>query len=77
MKIVKGRTDIVRDPKTGAIINVDTEAHRAAVNSSRARQQAKLQIEQNSSDINNIKEELSEIKTMMRQLLGSIGNDGR
>lgn len=77
MKIVEGRTDIVKDPDSGAIISIDSEAHRAAVESSKLRQQAKDQINANTNDINSIKEELSDIKDMMRQLLGRNHNDGR
>ena len=77
MKIVEGRTDIVKDPDSGAIISIDTEAHRAAVESSKLRQHAKDQINANTNDINSIKEELSDIKNIMRQLLGRTSDDGR
>ena len=77
MKIIEGRTDIVKDPVTGAVINVDSDAHRAAVESSKLRQHAKDQINANTNDINSIKEELSDIKDMMRQLLRSMSDDGR
>jgi hypothetical protein len=77
MKIIEGRTDIVKDPVTGAVINVDSDAHRAAVESSKLRQHAKDQINANTNDINSIKEELSDIKNMMRQLLGRTSDDGR
>lgn len=77
MKIIDGRTDIVKDPVTGAVINVDSDAHRAAVESSKLRQHAKDQINANTNDINSIKEELSDIKDMMRQLLGRTSDDGR
>ena len=77
MKIIEGRTDIVKDPVTGAVINVDSDSHRAAVESSKLRQHAKDQINANTNDINSIKEELSDIKDMMRQLLGRTSDDGR
>ena len=77
MKAVEGRTDLVRDPNTGAIINVDSQSHRSAVDSARARERSKRQIELNSLDINSMKEELYEIKSMMKQLLGSTLDDGR
>ena len=54
MNIVQGRTDIVRDPHSGAIINVDAASHEAAVASSKARQLAKEQINTNTNDINSI-----------------------
>jgi len=77
MKIIDGRNDIVKDPITGAVINIDSGAHKAAVESARARESAKDQLTTNTNDINSIKEELSDIKNMMRQLLGSMNDDGR
>ena len=41
------------------------------------REVARKQLEDNTNDINSIKGELSEIKMMMRQLLGSLNNVGR
>lgn len=69
MNIVEGRTDIVRDPSTKAIINVDKGAHTAAVSSSKARRQAKEQLKNNTDEINTIKDDILEIKTMLRTLL--------
>jgi len=77
MKIIDGRTDIVKDPRTGAVINIDSDAHRAAVESAKARESAKDQLTTNTNDINSIKEELFDIKNMMKQLLGSMNDDGR
>ncbi len=77
MKIIDGRNDIVKDPITGAVINIDSDAHRAAVESAKARESGKDQLTTNTNDINSIKEELSDIKNMMRQLLGSMDDDGR
>ena len=77
MKIIDGRNDIVKDPITGAVINIDSDAHRAAVESAKARESAKDQLTTNTNDINSIKEELFDIKNMMKQLLGSMNDDGR
>ena len=77
MKIIDGRNDIVKDPITGAVINIDSDAHKAAVESARARESAKDQLTTNTNDINSIKEELSDIKDMMEQLLRRTSDDGR
>ena len=77
MKIIDGRNDIVKDPITGAVINIDSDAHKAAVESAKARESAKDQLTTNTNDINSIKEELFDIKNMMRKLLGSMNDDGR
>ena len=72
MDIVQGRTDIVRDPKSGAIINVDGESYSTAISARKARQKAKEQLKNNTNDINIMKDQLTEIKTMLRTLI-----DGR
>ena len=77
MKAIEGRIDIAKDDISGAVLNIDHTAYQAAVNASKLREASKHQLENNTNDINSIKEELSEIKQMMRQLLGSVMDDGR
>ena len=77
MKAIDGRIDIAKDDVSGAIINIDQTAYQAAVSASKLREASKQQLESNTNDINSIKEELSEIKGMVRQLLGSVIDDGR
>ena len=52
---VEDRIDLKRDPASGAIINVDTDAYMAAVSASKNRQVSKKQLEDNTNDINSIK----------------------
>ena len=77
MKAIEGRIDIAKDDTSGAIINIDQTAYQAAVSASKLREASKQQLESNTNDINSIKEELSEIKGMVRQLLGSVMDNGR
>ena len=72
MKYIEGRGDIVKDDITGAVLNIDHSAYEAAVNTSKLREASKHQLESNTNDINSIKTELTEIKTMLRTLI-----DGR
>ena len=72
MKYIEGRGDIVKDDITGAVLNIDHSAYEAAVNASKLREASKHQLESNTNDINSIKTELTEIKTMLRTLM-----DGR
>ena len=74
MENIKGRVDIARDPKTRAIINVDTASYEAAVTASKARGLAKEQLKTNTNDINSIRNELSDIKSLLKQL---VENNGR
>ena len=63
---VEDRIDLKRDPVSRAIINVDTDAYMASVMASKNRQVSKKQLEDNTNDINSIKEEVSEIKDMIQ-----------
>ena len=74
MENIKGRADIVRDPNTRAIINIDVASHETAVAASKARELAKEQLKINTTDINSIREELSNIKSLLKQL---VENDGK
>ena len=52
---VEDRIDLKRDPASGAIINVDTDAYMASVMASKNRQASKKQLKDNTNDINSIK----------------------
>ena len=66
---INGKKDLVRDLKTGAILNVNTEAFIGSKHARVKREKAKEQLETNTNDINSIKDELTEIKTMLRTLI--------
>ena len=66
---VEGYKHLFRDNETGAILNVNTKASLGIKHSKENRQRAKEQLETNTNDINSIKTELTEIKTMLRTLI--------
>ena len=66
---VEGHKHLFRDKETGAILNVNTEASLGIKHSKENRQRSKEQLETNTNDINSIKTELTEIKTMIRTLI--------
>ena len=71
---IKGHKNLVRDLETGAILNTSEDG---AVTRKRIREQKqkeKLQLEKNTDDINSMKEEVTEIKDMVKQILGSLDN---
>ena len=72
LRPVEGNKDLVRDLTTGAILHVNREAFAGAKRARQLREKAKQQLETNTNDINSIKDELTEIKTMLRTLI-----DGR
>ena len=63
---------LVRDLESGAILNTNLKVAEGLRMAKRNRQKSKDQLETNTIDINSIKTELSEIKTMLRTLI-----DGR
>ena len=66
---VEGHASLVRDPTTGAIINnnrTEYEVYLATRSKTEARE---AEISQHTEDINNIKNELQEIKGLLLQLL--------
>ena len=60
---------LVRDLESGAILNTDTKVAQGMKLAKKNRQKTKDQLETNTNDINSIKTELSEIKTMIRTLI--------
>ena len=69
LRAVEGNKDLARDMDTGAILNVNKEAFAGAKRAREKREKAKEQLETNTNDINSIKYELTEIKTMLRTLI--------
>ena len=69
---IEGYKHLSRDLETGAILNTDIKVAEGLRLAKKSRQKTKDQLETNTIDINSIKTELSEIKTMLRTLI-----DGR
>jgi len=69
---IEGHKHLFRDKESGAILNINTDTSLGMKMAKENRQRAKQQLETNTNDINSIKNELTEIKTMLRTLI-----DGR
>lgn len=66
---VEGHGDLARDPKTNAVINVNSFDHQKYV-STRAIKQAKEQdLDLMKEDLDNLKGEIGEIKSLLRELV--------
>jgi len=65
---VQGYSNLVRDPATNSIINVNKTAHEEYISQreSREKEQQKLHILE--SEVANIKGDLDEIKSLLRRL---------
>ena len=64
---VEGHSNLYRDEKTGAIINYDQISYNQYVNSLNSRESQK-------QDIISLKNELGEIKSLLKQLLEKNGS---
>ena len=69
---IEGYKHLVRDNDTGAVLNINTEIPQGLKLAKLKKRKEQEQLETNTSDINIIKSELTEIKTMLRTLI-----DGR
>ena len=73
---IKGQIDLVRDTDTGAVLHTNLESSLGLKLAKDKRRKEKEQLEKNTNDINSIKSEVSEIKTMLKILIEG-RNDGR
>ena len=69
VKEVEGFPDLVKDMKTGAVINTNHSAYAAARKRAAAAQAQRDEIRNTTREINNIKCEMHEIKSLLTQLV--------
>ena len=66
---VKDYRNLARDTDSGAIVNIDRSAYLNALERHKNKEKQKKTIQDNTKDINSIKSEISEIKTMLKILI--------
>ena len=66
---IEGHDWLRKDESTGAIINVDRNAWQAAKDRAKAAQKSRDEIRDQARQINNLKCEMHEIKSMLQTLL--------
>ena len=69
IKSIEGFPDLVKNMKTGAIINTNHDAYAAAKKRAAAAQAQRDEIRNTTREINNIKCEMHEIKSLLTQLV--------
>lgn len=62
---IEGHSDLIKNMQTGAVINTDRTAYERYMQSKTQHQKLNTTVE----DINNLKQEMSEIKTLLKELL--------
>ena len=65
---VKGHTDLVRDNSTRAIISNDSSQYDNYLQRRAQRQQGKDRIDNMENDLKSLKDDINEIKTLLRAL---------
>jgi len=71
---VESHPELRRDEWSKGITNVDTDAYSNYMSGAAKRKQRNQTLEEHSKEINNIKEDVSDIKDMLQQLLSKHGN---
>ena len=71
---VEHHPELRRDEYSKAITNVDNDAYTNYMNGALARKNRNQTLEENTKEINNLKEDVSDIKDMLQQLLSKHGN---
>ena len=71
IKEVEGFSDLVKDMKTGAVINTNYSAYAAARKRAAAAQAQRDEIRNTTREINNLKCEMHEIKNLLNKLVES------
>ncbi len=66
---IEGHDGLRKDESTGAIVNVDRSAWQAARDRAKAAQKSRDEIRDQARQINNLKCEMHEIKSMLQTLL--------
>ena len=61
--------ELRRDEWSKGITNIDNDAYSKYMNGALARKQRNATLQSNTEEINNLKEDVSEIKDMLRQLI--------
>ena len=68
-KRIEGHPDLVKDMRTGAIINTNYDAHATAKKRAASAQAQRDEIRNTTRQINNLKCEMHEIKSLLTQLV--------
>ena len=71
---VESHPELRRDEWSKGITNVDNTAYNNYMQGALARKSRNKTLEENTKEINNLKEDVSEIKDMLLQLLSKHGN---
>ena len=68
---VESHPELARDEYSKAVTNVDNDAYTKYMRAATARKERNAALESNTEEINSLKEDVLEIKDMLRQLISN------
>lgn len=68
---IEGQPDLVRDTKNNSIINTNSEEYNNYLATTKIKQEEKTRVEVIENDLNNIKDEINQVKCLLQKLLSS------
>ena len=77
VKQVEGYRDLVRDVQSTAIINTNLSAYEAAIKRHKEAEESKALLNESVGQINSLKEDVKELKELVKVLLTRDTEDGR
>jgi|TARA_B100001964_G_C14191514_1_gene581304 hypothetical protein len=77
LKQVEGYRDLVRDVESTAIINTNLSAYEAAIKRHKEAEEKKVLLNESVNQINSLKEEVKELKELVKVLLTRDTEDDR
>jgi predicted nucleic acid-binding Zn-ribbon protein len=69
LRQIEGQTDFVRDGEHGAILNINSSEIQAARERKRLRKEKQAKKETLENEVDNLKKEMSDIKSLLSQLV--------
>ncbi len=66
---MEGHKDLARDPETGAIVNVNTLEYTQYLSRREVKTEKNQKVQTMEQDLANVKSELNEIKSLLKELL--------
>ena len=66
---VESHPELSRDEYSKGITNIDNDAYSKYMQGATARKERNITLKNNTEEINNLKEDMSEIKDMLRQII--------
>ena len=72
---VTGHSDLLRDSQNNSIVNIDSNGYDQYVMKRKARNQKNLKVQTIEEEVANIKKDINEIKSLLKEILNGPGQN--